>query len=98
MPNKYRALDEDEDHFTVWMPVWADDVSGTRSKQYQKHVIIYMCNVSLPGKLVQQEYDGYDAMYHIGKPCSATETQKNILEQLRLASRCKTTGMEERPV
>ncbi|KAK7463484.1 hypothetical protein VKT23_006832 [Stygiomarasmius scandens] len=56
MPNRFRELDEDEDHFTVWMPVWADDVSGARSKQYQKHVNVYMCNGSLPGKLVQQEF------------------------------------------
>ncbi|KAJ3783463.1 hypothetical protein GGU10DRAFT_389082 [Lentinula aff. detonsa] len=56
MPNKYHELDQDEDHIVIWMPVWADDVSGARSKQYQKHVNVYMCNGSLPGKLVQQEY------------------------------------------
>ncbi|KAK7472847.1 hypothetical protein VKT23_000954 [Stygiomarasmius scandens] len=56
MPNKFHEMDKEEDHFTVWMPVWADDVSSAHSKQYQKHVNVYMCNGSLPGKLVQQEY------------------------------------------
>ncbi|KAJ7439792.1 hypothetical protein FB451DRAFT_1191987, partial [Mycena latifolia] len=38
IPNQLRAIDNGEDLFTVWVPVWADDVSGARSKQYQKHI------------------------------------------------------------
>ncbi|KAF8958957.1 hypothetical protein BDZ97DRAFT_1667763, partial [Flammula alnicola] len=56
MPNNYRAMDKDHDFFTIWTPLWADDVSGARSKQYQKHVNVYMSNSNLPGQLLQQEY------------------------------------------
>ncbi len=56
MPNKYRTLDKDRDFLTIWTPLWADDVSGARSKQYQKHVNVYMANSNLPGQLLQQEY------------------------------------------
>ncbi|KAJ7133713.1 hypothetical protein C8R43DRAFT_895024 [Mycena crocata] len=57
IPNCHRAIDNGEDLFTVWAPVWADDVSGARSKQYQKHLNIYTANANLPGQLLQQEYN-----------------------------------------
>ncbi|KAJ7099940.1 hypothetical protein B0H15DRAFT_771035 [Mycena belliarum] len=56
IPNQFRVLDNGEDLFTVWVPVWADDVSGARSKQYQKHLNVYTANANLPGQLLQQEY------------------------------------------
>ncbi|KAF7370029.1 hypothetical protein MSAN_00632900 [Mycena sanguinolenta] len=56
IPNKFRQVDNGEDLFTVWVPVWADDVSGARSKQYQKHLNVYTANANLPGQLLQQEY------------------------------------------
>lgn len=56
IPNRFRAIDNGEDLFTVWVPVWADDVSGARSKQYQKHLNVYTANANLPGQLLQQEY------------------------------------------
>ncbi|KAJ6618047.1 hypothetical protein B0H10DRAFT_1796088, partial [Mycena sp. CBHHK59/15] len=49
-------IDNGEDLFTVWVPLWADDVSGARSKQYQKHINVYASNANLPGQLLQQEY------------------------------------------
>ncbi|KAJ6616562.1 hypothetical protein B0H10DRAFT_1949032 [Mycena sp. CBHHK59/15] len=52
IPNKFRTIDNGEDLF----PVWADDVSGARSKQYQKHINVYTANANLPGQLLQQEY------------------------------------------
>ncbi|KAJ6569081.1 hypothetical protein B0H19DRAFT_1373408 [Mycena capillaripes] len=56
IPNRFREIDNGEDLFTVWVPVWADDVSGARSKQYQKHLNVYTANANLPGQLLQQEY------------------------------------------
>ncbi|KAI0915350.1 hypothetical protein AcV5_003845 [Taiwanofungus camphoratus] len=56
IPNHHCKNDNGEDFFTIWMPIWADDVSGARFKQYQKHINIYMANANLPGRLLQQEY------------------------------------------
>lgn len=56
IPNRFRSIDNGEDLFTVWVPIWADDVSGARSKQYQKHINVYTANANLPGQLLQQEY------------------------------------------
>ncbi|KAJ7078983.1 hypothetical protein C8R43DRAFT_1092894 [Mycena crocata] len=42
------------DLFVVMVSPWADDVSGNRSKQYNKHM--YTGNGCLPGRLLQQEF------------------------------------------
>ncbi|KAJ3992048.1 hypothetical protein F5050DRAFT_1801905 [Lentinula boryana] len=80
MPNKYHELDKDKDHVVVWMPVWADDVSGACSKQYQKHINVYMCNGSLPGKLVQQEY--HVNFVGSSQQVSATEMLGSVMKQV----------------
>ncbi|KAJ4464605.1 hypothetical protein C8R41DRAFT_872068 [Lentinula lateritia] len=55
IPNCNRTIDNNEDLFTIWLSVWMDDVSGARSKQYQKHVNAYAQIANLPGKFLQQE-------------------------------------------
>lgn len=57
MPNPLRKLvGPNEDLYVVMLPVWCDDVSGNKSKQYNKHMNTYTANSNLPGKLLQQEY------------------------------------------
>ncbi|THU82965.1 hypothetical protein K435DRAFT_823079 [Dendrothele bispora CBS 962.96] len=57
MPNPKRELvGKDEDLYVVMIPVWSDDVSGNKSKQYNKHINLYMENSNLPAQLLQQEY------------------------------------------
>ncbi|KAL1681234.1 hypothetical protein EV122DRAFT_250202 [Schizophyllum commune] len=56
MPNPLRQLAPDCDIYVVMAPIWADDVSGNRSKQYNKHMNMYMANSNIPGRLLQQEY------------------------------------------
>ncbi|KAJ6624719.1 hypothetical protein B0H10DRAFT_2162124 [Mycena sp. CBHHK59/15] len=45
-----------DDLYVVMVPLWADNVSGNKPKQYNKHINMYMANSNLPGKLLQQEY------------------------------------------
>ncbi|KAJ7687881.1 hypothetical protein B0H14DRAFT_3101310 [Mycena olivaceomarginata] len=56
MPNEMRKLvDDDEDLYVVMVSPWADDVSGNKSKQYNKHMNMYTGNGCLPGRLLQQD-------------------------------------------
>jgi hypothetical protein len=58
MPNAMRGLvEDDEDLFVLMVSLWADDVSGNRSKQYNKHMNMCAGNGCLPGRLLQQEFN-----------------------------------------
>ncbi|KAJ3859493.1 hypothetical protein EV359DRAFT_68107 [Lentinula novae-zelandiae] len=57
MPNPDRKLVPDGyDLYDVFIPLWADDVSGNKSKQYNKHINMYTVSSNLPGRLLHQEY------------------------------------------
>lgn len=53
--NPDRELADGDDLITVFVPLFCDDVSGARSKQYQKHINIYSTNWNLPSQYLRQE-------------------------------------------
>ncbi|KAJ6511523.1 hypothetical protein C8R47DRAFT_964088 [Mycena vitilis] len=81
IPNRFRQIDKGEDLFTVWVPVWADDVSGARSKQYQKHLNVYTANANLPGQLLQQEY--FVRFVSTSPHAGALEQLKVVVDQVK---------------
>ncbi|KAJ7644882.1 hypothetical protein FB45DRAFT_735642 [Roridomyces roridus] len=81
IPNEFRKIDNGEDLFTVWVPVWMDDVSGARSKQYQKHLNSYAANANLPGQLLQQEYNV--KFVSTSPHASALEQLKVVVSQVK---------------
>ena len=56
MPNPVRAQAKGRPYFSIWIKLWGDDVSGNRSKQWNKHWNWYFAIAGLPKRLLHQEY------------------------------------------
>ncbi|THV06317.1 hypothetical protein K435DRAFT_645468 [Dendrothele bispora CBS 962.96] len=91
MPNPQRNLvGKDEDLYVVMIPVWANDVSGNKSKQYNKHINLYMENSNLPSRLLQQEYfvNFLSTSPHATSPEQLSEIRKIVNDTEKNPIRC----------
>lgn len=88
MPNPLRKHVEDgEDLYVVMVWPWADDVSGNQSKQYNKHMNMYVVNGSIPGRLQQQEFHIH--FYSTSPYATSSEQFSAFRDQVRYVCHCQ---------
>ncbi|KAI0317830.1 hypothetical protein OF83DRAFT_1171639 [Amylostereum chailletii] len=81
MPHKIRVQATGKPFYTIWINLWGDDVSGNRSKQWNKHLNWYFQHAGLPKHLLHQEY--FVRFVSTSPHASSLEQAKAILDDIR---------------
>ena len=84
MPHPKRNEANGHPVYSVFINLWADDVSGNVSKQYNKHINVCMTNACLPGHLLQKDH--FVKFVSTSQHASTLEQLEMIKTQIRCVS------------